>query len=166
MSNTNIVTSGKLVNVKCKVNLSRTTKSITMLFKTKEIKLPKGLETVNSKVTVNPGPNHRLRIPVLNNFDHAIIFQKNITIGRLHQISNITLLQVKEHHTVASRVTNKVKSNIARKLIARKSSNEEKKLTQIFIFTPLCGASKGFMKALKTFIKPFEAPQRSAKIKI
>ena len=27
-------------------------------------------------------------------------------------------------------------------------------------------ASKGFMKALKAFIKPFEAPQRSVKIKI
>ena len=26
--------------------------------------------------------------------------------------------------------------------------------------------SKGFMKALRAFIKPFEAPQRSVKIKI
>ena len=41
--------------------------------------------------------------------------------------------------------------------------DEEKKLSQIFIFTLLCGASKGFMKA---FIKPFEAAQRSVKIKI
>ena len=31
---------------------------------------------------------------------------------------------------------------------------------------PLCGASKGFMKALKALIKPFGAPQRSVKIKI
>ena len=30
----------------------------------------------------------------------------------------------------------------------------------------LCGASKGFMKALKALIKPFEAPQRSVEIKI
>ena len=30
------------------------------------------------------------------------------------------------------------------------------------MFTLLCGAPKGFMKA----IKPFEAPQRSMKIKI
>ena len=44
--------------------------------------------------------------------------------------------------------------------------DKEKKLTQIFIFTLLCGASKGFMKALKAFIKPFEAPQRRVKIKI
>ena len=43
--------------------------------------------------------------------------------------------------------------------------DEEKKLTQIFIFTLLWGASKGFMKALKAFIKPFEATQRSVKIK-
>ena len=30
----------------------------------------------------------------------------------------------------------------------------------------LCGALKGFMKAFKAFIKPFEAPQSSVKIKI
>ena len=43
---------------------------------------------------------------------------------------------------------------------------KKKKLTQIFIFTVLCSASKNFMKALKAFIKPFEAPQRSLKIKL
>ena len=37
--------------------------------------------------------------------------------------------------------------------------------TKNFIFTPLCGASKGFMKGWKVFKKPFEAPQRSGKIK-
>ena len=44
--------------------------------------------------------------------------------------------------------------------------DEEKKLSYIFIFTLLCRASKGFRKALKTFIKPFETPERSEKIKI
>ena len=44
--------------------------------------------------------------------------------------------------------------------------DEVKKITYIFIFRFLCGASKGFMKTLKAFIKPFEAPQRSVKIKI
>ena len=34
------------------------------------------------------------------------------------------------------------------------------------LFSLLCCASKGFMKALKAFIKPFEAHQRSLKIKI
>ena len=44
--------------------------------------------------------------------------------------------------------------------------DEEKKLTEIFIFTLLCGALKGFMKALKTLIKPFEAPRKRVKLKI
>ena len=39
--------------------------------------------------------------------------------------------------------------------------NEEKILAENFIFTLLCGALKG-----GAFIKPFEAPQRSVKIKI
>ena len=44
--------------------------------------------------------------------------------------------------------------------------DEEKKLTKIFIFLLLCGVSKGFMMALKAFIKLFEVPQRSVKIRI
>ena len=44
--------------------------------------------------------------------------------------------------------------------------DEEKKLSEIFIFTLLSGAPKGFVKAFKAFIKPIEAPQRRVKIKI
>ena len=46
-----------------------------------------------------------------------------------------------------------------------KIPDEEKKLNSAFIFTLLCGASKVFIKATKDFIKPFETPQRSMKIK-
>ena len=43
---------------------------------------------------------------------------------------------------------------------------KKKNLTEIFIFMFLWGTSIGFLKALKAFIKPFEAPQRSVEIKI
>ena len=43
---------------------------------------------------------------------------------------------------------------------------EMKKLTWLFIFTLLCGASKGFMKAFIAFIKLFDALQRCVKIRI
>ena len=76
MHNITIVSTGKLVSVPCKVNLSSTTKSIPMLFETEEIELPAGLETVNTIYTVKPGPNHYLRIPVLNNSKDDIALQK------------------------------------------------------------------------------------------
>ena len=41
-----------------------------------------------------------------------------------------------------------------------------KGIDRITLFTLLCGISKGFIKAFKVFIKPFETPQRSVKIKI
>ena len=44
--------------------------------------------------------------------------------------------------------------------------DQERKLTQIFIFKLLFSVSKGFRKALKAFIKPFETLQRGTKIKI
>ena len=49
---------------------------------------------------------------------------------------------------------------------SRPNPDKEKKLSLVFIFTLLRGASKGFKKALKSFIKPFEASQRSVKIRI
>ena len=49
---------------------------------------------------------------------------------------------------------------------SRLDLGRREKLTWIFIFTLYCGTTKDFMKALKAFIKPFEAPQRSVKIKI
>ena len=38
------------------------------------------------------------------------------------------------------------------------------KLTSVFNFTLLCDVSKGFQKAFKAFMKPFEAPQKSVRI--
>ena len=42
----------------------------------------------------------------------------------------------------------------------------EIKIKPNFYFTLLCDVSKGFMKAFKVFIKPFETPQKRVKIKI
>ena len=49
---------------------------------------------------------------------------------------------------------------IVQTLSLTQNTQQEKKLTQIFIFTLLCGASKGCVEVLKSFIKPFQAPQR------
>ena len=69
-SHTTIILTGKLVN--SKVNLSNTIKSIQMLFETKEIELPEDLETVNTIVVVKLELNHRLRIPISNNFNPSV----------------------------------------------------------------------------------------------
>ena len=49
---------------------------------------------------------------------------------------------------------------------SRPNPDEEKKNNLFFYFHTSCGASKSFMKALKTFTKPFEAPQGSVKIEV
>ena len=43
--------------------------------------------------------------------------------------------------------------------------DEERKLSEKFFFRLLCVTSKGSMKVLKVFIKPFEAPKRSVNLK-
>ena len=49
---------------------------------------------------------------------------------------------------------------------SRLDAGRREEINLNFIFTLPCRASKGFMKALMAFIKPFEAPQRSVKMKI
>ena len=49
---------------------------------------------------------------------------------------------------------------------SRLDAGRREEINLNFIFTLPCRASKGFMKALKALIKPFEAPQRSVKMKI
>ena len=49
---------------------------------------------------------------------------------------------------------------------SRPNPGRREKIKVSFYFHVHFGASKGFMKTLKAFIKPFEAPQRSVDIKI
>ena len=49
---------------------------------------------------------------------------------------------------------------------SRPDPGPREKININFIFTLFCGTTKGFMNALKAFIKPFEAPRRSVKIKL
>ena len=48
---------------------------------------------------------------------------------------------------------------------SRPNPGQREKIKLNFYFLRSCGTYKGFMKALKAVIKPFEAPQRSVKIK-
>ena len=55
--------------------------------------------------------------------------------------------------------------------IGKNPGKDFESCAEIFILSTsfhsfFCGASECFMKAFKGFIKPFEAPQRSLKIKI
>ena len=75
-----------------------------MLFEREKIKLPEGLETVDTIVSVKSGMNHCLKIPVVKKSKHDIFLPKNTIIGRLQQISHITPVQVKERKADISTV--------------------------------------------------------------
>ena len=96
MPRTTIVPAGELINIQCKVNLGNINNRIPMLFKTKEIELPEGLETADTIVSVKSGIKHRLEIGVINSSKRDIFLSKNTMIGRLQQISQIMPLLVKE----------------------------------------------------------------------
>ena len=49
---------------------------------------------------------------------------------------------------------------------SRPDPGQREKIDWNVLFNFFCSASKDFAKTLKTFIKPFEAPQKSVKIKI
>ena len=70
------------------VNLGNTTIRVPMLCETEELDLPEGLETFSTIVSVKSGPNHRLKVPFLNNSKHDNAQQKNSVIGILHHTSS------------------------------------------------------------------------------
>ena len=49
---------------------------------------------------------------------------------------------------------------------SRPDSGRREKINLNFYFQTSLEASKSFIKALKTFLKPFETPRKSVKIKI
>ena len=108
MPNTANASTGKLVNVPCKLNLSSASKTIRMLFRTEEIEFLEGLETVNTIVTVTPGRNDWVKTRVLDNSKHVIL-QKNTTVGRKNP-ANFNHNTVTSH-AVLSAATNEVKSD-------------------------------------------------------
>ena len=55
-----------------------------MLFETEEMELPGGLEIVSTIVSIRPGTNHRLRIPIIKKSKNDITLQKNSVTRRLH----------------------------------------------------------------------------------
>ena len=50
--------------------------------------------------------------------------------------------------------------------LSRPNPEQREKIKLDFYFHTFLWASKGFMKAFKVFIKPFDTPQRSVKIKV
>lgn len=70
------------------VNLGNTTIRVPMLCETEELDLPEGLETFSTIVSVKSGPNHRLKVPFLNNSKHGNTQQKISVIGILHDTSS------------------------------------------------------------------------------
>lgn len=88
MPSATTIPASKLVNIQCKVNLGNTTMKVPMLSETEELDLPEGLETFSTIVSVKSGPNHRLKVPFLNNSKHDNAQQKNSVIGILHHTSS------------------------------------------------------------------------------
>ena len=88
MPSATTIPASKLVNIQCKVNLGNTTMKVPMLSETEELDLPEGLETFSTIVSVKSGPNHRLKVPFLNNSMHDNTQQKISVIGILHDTSS------------------------------------------------------------------------------
>ena len=102
-----------------------------MLSETEELDLPEGLETFSTIVSVRWGPNHRLKVPFLNNSKHDNTQQKTLLL-----VSYITLLQLKERKSIVSTVDTQIE-NIA-------SATKEQQQQVL----PKLGAKKHQIKAL------------------
>ena len=94
---------------------------------------------------------------------------QNFHIRKLGEITVFFADAIKINRTVASSLRVRFRCPhwmSKKKLLTLPVSCILESCSKIKINVNLCRASKGFMKAFKPFIKPFEATQRSVKIKI
>lgn len=66
MPSSTIIPAGKLINLHYKVNLSNTNRQ------TEEFELPERLKTIDVIILLKSGPNHRIKISVLNKPRHDL----------------------------------------------------------------------------------------------
>ena len=122
--------------------------------------------SVINNTPVNNGKNLHVVMSLYNLLEYRDNFAKTSgDLWQYHKDYPNDSITYSEPFSFKTKITERILLLVIPRMLTRNVliPDKVKKLSYIFIFTRLCGASKGFIKA---FIKPFEAPQTRVKIKI
>ena len=73
----------------CKSNVGLVKKERAIIFQSKCVELPEGMQCRDSVIKLNPGIRDYFKVPVINDSNHNITTMKNRVIGNLEYVMSI-----------------------------------------------------------------------------
>ena len=109
-ANNIIIPAGKLVQIRCKADIGVIERRTPMIFQQHEIQLPKGIDCIDSVVTLKKGAKNYFKIPASNSASHDVTLKKNTVVGRLEYVASTSSFNTElssEHQNAINQVTAK-----------------------------------------------------------
>ena len=94
-SKTDIETMVSILQTACESNVGLVKKERAMIFQSKCVELPEGIQCADSVIMLKPGVKNYFKVPVVNDSNHNITIMKNTVIGNLEYVISIEPLEVR-----------------------------------------------------------------------
>ena len=88
------IPAGKIMRVNCNSNVGLLKKERAMIFKSKCVESPEGIQCADSVILLKPGIKNYFKVPVISDSNHNITIMKNTVIGNLEYVTSIVPLKV------------------------------------------------------------------------
>ena len=91
------IPAGKIMHVNCKSNvgLVKKERERAMIFQSKCVELPEGIQCADGVIMLKPGVKNYFKVSVVNDSNHNITITKNTVIGNLEYVTSIVPLEVR-----------------------------------------------------------------------
>ena len=77
------IPAGKIMHVNCNSNVELLKKERAMIFQSKCVELPDGIQCADSVIMLKPGIKNYFKVPVINDSNHNITIMKNTVTANL-----------------------------------------------------------------------------------
>ena len=89
------IPAGKIMHVNCRSNVGLVKKERSMIFQSKCVELPEGIQCADSVIMLKPGIKNYFRVPVINGSNDNIAIIKNTVIGNLEYVTSVVTLEAR-----------------------------------------------------------------------
>ena len=100
------IPAGKIMHVNCRSNVGLVKKERSMIFQSKCVELPEGIQCADSVIMLKPGIKNYFKVPVVNGSNHNFTIIKNTLIGNLEYVTSIVPLEARINTSDPTKIGN------------------------------------------------------------
>ena len=100
------IPAGKIMHVNCNSNVELLKKERAMIFQSKCVELPDGIQCADSVIMLKPGIKNYFKVPVINDSNHNITIMKNTVTDNLEYVTSIVPFEVRANTSDPTRIGN------------------------------------------------------------